>query len=192
MYLTEIDENTGLVKIDKNNDGVLAIKEFRDLIENEEYGIFCLTAVALVADYQSPIRYYNSDDRPRKAQEEVTGNRDFWIWKEEIIQKALVKYEALQHDPTLEEGRIYYEQKINKLKDIQDYDKLPLNDEKRKLVNMSDLKKELRAINSDIDDYKKRTEGTDLYQNSPVKNGYELSRLEQKLEKRNSFYHSIR
>lgn len=192
MYLTQIEEKTGLIKIEQNDDGVLAIKEFRALLDSKEHGLQCLTAVALVADYQSPIKYYNSDDRPRKAQEEVTGNRDFWNWNASIIQEALVKYDALQHDPTLEEGRIYYEQKINKLREIQEYDFLPINDEKRQKISMSSLKKELRDINSDIDDYKKRTEGTDLYQHSPVKNGYQLSRLEQKLLKRNSFYHSVR
>lgn len=192
MYLTELDEKTGLVLIDKGNDGVLAIKEFRDILESKEHGLYCLTAIALTADYLSPIKFYNDKDRPRKAQEEVTGNRNAWEWNVEIIQAALKKYDNLQYDPTLEERRIFYDQKVRKLKQIKDYDLLPLDSPERKSVTMASLKKELRDINKDIEDFEKRISGQDIYSESPVVNGYLLSRLEQKLEKRNSFYHEIR
>jgi len=192
MYLTRLDDKTGLLVIEDNDDGILAIKELRELLNDERFGIRCLTAVALVADYQSPIRYYNDDDRPRKAQEEVTGDRDFWIWNSTEIQVALRKYDYLQYDPTLEEGRIHYDQKVKKLKEIQAYGSLPENDDKLKTTSIIQLKKELKSINTDIDDYEKRIEGKNIYDQSPVKNGYALSRLEQKLEKKNSFYHAIR
>lgn len=192
MYLTELDKETGLVIIDKNNDGILAIKEFRDILNNDEFGINCLTAIALVADYTSPIKYYSYQDRPKKAQEEVTGDRNYWEWNLEIIQIALKKYDALQYDPTVEEQRIYYNQKITKLKEIQEFDGLPIDDPKRVPNAMAKLKKELRDINTDIVDFEKRIEGKDIFSESPVVNGYTLSRLEQKLEKRNSFYHQVR
>lgn len=192
MYLTRIDPKTGLVLIEDCDDGVLAIREFKALIESPKHGLHCFTAVALTVDYQSPIKYYSDTDRPRAAQEEVTGDRDSWEWNVEIIQAALKKYDALQYDPTLEEQRLYQDQKINKLREIKEFDRLDENDEKRKKTSMAQLKKELRNINSDIEDFSKRVDGKDIYNQSPVKNGYKLTRLEQKLEKRNSFYHEIR
>lgn len=190
MYLTSLDKKTGLVIIEDNEDGVLSIQEFRDLINSEEHGLRCFTAVAITADYQSPYRYYSDNDRPKKAQEEVTGKRDFWAWNVDLIQKALKKYDLLQYDPTLEEGRIYYNQKVKKLKEIQDFDEK--SDEDRKKTSIAQLSKELKSINSDIEDYEKRISGKEIYSESPVKNGYKLSRLEQKLEKTNSFYHTGR
>lgn len=192
MYLTSLDIKTGLVIIDDNEDGVLAIKEFRDLINDEKHGIQCFTAVAITVDYQSPYRYYSDNDRPKKAQEEVTGNRNYWEWNTDLIQKALKKYDQLQYDPTLEEGKIYYNQKINKLKEIQEFETLADDDPKRKSKTVAQMSKELKLINTDLEDYEKRISGKEIYSQSPVKNGYKLSRLEQKLEKTNSFYHTER
>ncbi len=192
MYLTSLNPKTGLLEIEEGNDGILAIKEFRDVIQNKKLGLHCLTAIALTADYQSPILYYNDKDRPRKAQEEVTGDRDAYEWNTEIIQKALKKYDDLQYDPTLEEKRIYYNQKVMKLKAIQGFDNKQGDEVKIGGVSMSQLKKDLRAINSDIEAFDKRVAGLNIFSESPVVNGYTLSRLEQKLEKRNSFYHDVK
>ena len=192
MYLTKLNSETGLLLIEDNEDGILAIKEFRDILNSEDHGLGCLTAIALVADYQSTIKYYSDKDRPRKAMEEVTGDRDEWEWNVDIIQLALKKYDALQYDPTLEEGRIYYDQKVQKLKEIQNWDTLPDDSPSRVGSSMTSLKKELRAINDDIQLYDKRISEKDIYKDSPVVNGYKLSRLEQKLENKHSFYHEIR
>lgn len=192
MYLTEIDSKTGLLKVDGVDDGILAIEEFRNVIDDETLGLRCLTAIALTADYLTPIRFYDENDRPKKAMEETTGNRTAWIWNQDKIQLALKKYDYLQYDPTLEEGRIHYDRKVKKLKEIQEYESLELNDEKRKLNSSTKLTDELRAINKDMAAYKKENEGQELHNSSPVKNGYALSRLEQKLEKKNSFYHGKR
>lgn len=192
MYLTRIDKETGFIQIEDNLDGVLAIKEFRDILNSDKHGIACLTSIALMVDYQSPIKFYSEKDRPRKAMEETSGDRDKWEWNTDIIQLALKKYDALQYDPTLEEGRIYYDQKVRKLKEIVEYDSLPLDSDLVKGRSMFSLKKDLRAINDDIDSYEKRIDNKDVYQNSPVINGYKLSRLEQKLDKKNSFYQKVR
>jgi hypothetical protein len=190
MYLTRLDPKTGLLLIEDNEDGILAIKEFREILNSENLGLRCLTAIALTADYQSTIRYYSDKDRPRKAMEEVTGNRDAWPWNIEKIQIALRKYDSLQYDPTLEEGRIHYDQKVRKLKEIKLFETSPAEDPKRKLTSVAQLKKELRAVNVDIEDFEKRISGKDIYSESPVVNGYTLSRLEQKLENDKSFYHT--
>mgnify|MGYP003640316804 CR=1 FL=1 len=190
MYLTRVNPKDGLLFIEDGEDGILCIKEFRDLVNDKKYGLMCLTAVALTADYQSKINFYDDKDRPRKAQEEVTGNRDYWEWKSEPIQKALKKYEALQFDPTLEEKRIYDIQKVLKLREMENYP--DLSEDEKKKTSMVQLRKDMRLINQDIAELEKRTENKDIYSNSPVVNDYELSRLEQKLESKNSFYHKIR
>lgn len=192
MYLTRINPETGHLLIEDGEDGILAVKEFRDILNNKDLGLQCLTAVALTVDYQSPIKFYSDKDRPRKAMEEVTGNRDEWVWNTDIIQLAMKKYDTLQYDPTLEEGRIYYNQKVARLKIISQWDTLPADDVSKVGRNMFDLKKDLRSINADIMDYEKRIENKDIYKESPVVNGYKLSRLEQKLEKKNSFYQETR
>lgn len=192
MYLTEIDKKTGLIDISNVNDGVLAIKAFRDVIENEELGLRCLTAIALTVDYLSPIKFYDDHDRPKKAMEETTGIRTYWPWNLDVIQLALKKYDELQYDPTLEEGRIHYNRKVKKLKEIQEYESLPKDSEERKAKNPNQLTTELRSINKDLIEYEATIENKDVYKESPVKNGYALTRLEQKLEKRNSFYSQTR
>lgn len=192
MYLTRLNPETGHLLIEDGEDGILAIKEFRAILNNGDLGLACLTAVALTVDYQSPIKFYSDKDRPRKAMEEVTGNRDEWEWNTDIIQLAMKKYDSLQYDPTLEEGRIYYNQKVERLKLISEWDSLPADSPSKVGRNMQDLKKDLRIINTDIMDYEKRIENKDIYKESPIVNGYKLSRLEQKLEKKNSFYQEIR
>jgi hypothetical protein len=195
MYLTEIDPKSGFLIIDKEHDGILAIKEFRDILDDKKLGLPCLTAIALTADYQSPVKYYNDKDRPRKAMEEATGNRDAFDWKIEVIQKALVKYDALQYDPTLEEGRIHYQRKVSKLKEFKESEEKfgkGIKDKNGKEIlfrSPSQCAADLRKINEDIKEYEKQIQGKDTYSESPVRNGYALSRLEQKIEKKNSFYH---
>ena len=190
MYLTTIDKKEGFVDITDIQDGVMAIKEFKDIIEDKKLGIACFTAIALTVDYLSPLRHYGSDDRARAAQEEVTGKRDAFPWKSPKIQEALKKYDMLQFNPDIEEGRIHNEQRIRKMRQISEYDSWTEEDKKK--ISMVQLKKDLRNINSDLEDYQKRISGKEIYSESPVVNGYSLSRLEIKQKKKNSFYHEVR
>jgi hypothetical protein len=197
MYLTKINAKTGLVDISDENDGVLAIKAFRDLIDSKDLGLEAFTAVALYVDYESKVRFYSEKDRPRKAMEEVTGNRDAFVWNQELIQAALKKYDDLQYDPVREEGRLYYESKVKRLKEYkesEEYHSKPRNkdDESPVLRNPSQIRSDLRKINEDIKDYEKQIQGKDLDSSPAAKNGYKLTRLEQKLEKKNSFYNEVR
>ena len=198
MYLTELDKKTGLIVIDKQGDGVLAIKEFREIIYDEKLGIKCMTAIALAVDHQSILRFYSEDDRPKAAQEEVTGKRNAWEWKQDKIQLALKKYDWLQYDPTVEEGRVHYQRKVNKLREYKQAEKYygkghkDDNGVELTFTKPSILARELRDINTDIKNYEDSIQGKELYNASPVKDGYALTRLEQKLEKKNSFYNTIR
>ena len=90
MYLVELDPATGLVKVNGEYDGVRAIKEFRDVINNKDLGLECFTAIALTVDYLTPIRYYKEKDRPYKAMGIATkGNRRAFVWDQELIQVCL-------------------------------------------------------------------------------------------------------
>lgn len=209
MYLAKINSKNGLLELEDEKDGLLAIKVFRDILHDEQFrvkekdqypGIRCLTAIALTADYLSIIRFYDEKDRPRKAMEEVTGNRDIFVWDQEPIQVALKKYDDLQYDPVVEEGKLYYEAKVQKLKQYRESEKyygkkhnLKDADGKEKFFeNPASIRTQIRKINDDIKEYEKQIQGKEVFGNSPVKNGYKLSRLEQKLEKKNSFYNEIR
>ncbi len=198
MYLTRINSKTGLVDIEDIESGVLAIKEFKAVIDHPALGITCFTAIALTADYKSPIQFYSEKDRPRKAMEEVTGNRDEWIWPQELIQVALKKYDDLQYDPVIEEGKIHDERKMNALKAFkyaeEHYDKDHDDGQGGKISTLapSVIASQLRKINDDIKHWKDNVQGKDIFENSPSKDGYKLSRLEQKLEKKNSFYKTVR
>jgi hypothetical protein len=198
MYLTRINPKTGLLVIEDDEDGILAIKEFRDILDDVDLGLGCLTAIALTADYQSVVRYYSDVDRPKKAMEEVTGNRNEWVWAQEKIQLALKKYDALQYDPTLEEGKIHYQRKVNKLKEYKEAEQMygkghkDPNGKELTFTNPSIIAKQLRQINDDIKEYEKGIQGKEIFGDSPIKNGYKLSRLEQKIEKKNSFYTELR
>ena len=198
MYLTTIDDKTGFVRIDIEEDGVLAIKEFKNVIDTPDLGIEAFTCVALVVDYKSLLRHYSDKDRPRAAMEQVVGDRDKFVWKQELIQIALKKYDELQYDPVIEEGRIHYQRKINKLQEFkyseENYGK-NLKDDKGEPIavkNPSTISAELRKINEDIAFYEKSIQGKDVHQGAPTINGYTLSRLEQKLEKKKSFYNERR
>jgi len=253
MYLVELDPFTGLVRIDGEFDGVRAIPEFRAIINDENLGIRCFTAIALTVDYLTPIKYYRENDRPYKAMEISTaGDRRAFEWNQELIQQCLIKYDELQYNATVEEKRALDFMLLEKLKEIKlqketdtfiaveeadefniedlageyrDIKKLfkecewntftskeqasiirkaniyvigPDNrtreeahrtrDEERMMV----LFKQLNTIKSLIDNFNKSNEGTDIFADGPIKNGYKLTRLEEKAIDKNSFYHKGR
>lgn len=186
MFLTQVDPKTGLLDISNERDGILCIKAFRDVINDKKLGLECMTAIALTIDYETPWRHYSILERPVKAMEEITGNRNAFSWPQEKIQVALKKYDELQFDPVLQEGVIHENRKRNKLREIEDSER-DLEKE-----TPTSLFADLRAINKDVEFYKASIAGKDLYENAPSKNGYTLSRLEQLVEKKNSFYSQVR
>lgn len=251
MYLTTLDTRTGLVKVDGEFDGVRAIKEFRDVINDPELGIECFTAIALTADYLTPIGYYTENDRPYKAMEKATGgNRRAFPWPCEKIQLALKEYNKLQYNPTIEEKRTLDFMLLEKLKEIKDqknkmanYEPTPLatkdnieeildinrdaeklleekpwehysereqtslirkinervikpfnerqrdNKSKRDEEKIMTLFKQLETIKSLISTFNSQHKDEDIYGDGPVRNGYHLTRLEEKQLDENSFYH---
>jgi hypothetical protein len=253
MYLTELDPITGLVRITGENDGVMAIGEFRDVINNPDLGIQCFTAIALTADYLTPIRHYHINDRPFKAMEQATrGNRRAFVWDQELIQLALVKYKELQYNPVVEEKVSLDFMLREKMKEITsqkeknsfvpteeatmdniedligeyreikklvgDLDWQTFSEKEKQSVirkaniyvigpenrtkeddyrkrdeeKMVDLFKQLNVIKSFVDNFKKENDSNDIYADGPVRNGYKLTRLEEKQLDKNSFYYKGR
>lgn len=181
MYLTELDPVTGTIKYEGPFDGIMSIKEFREVVNDETLGIKCFTSIALTVDYLTPIKYYREEDRPYKAMEICNdGNRRAFDWNQEKIQKALIKYDELQYNATIEEKRALDFMLLEKLKEIKDE-----KEEDRRL----DLFRQLNTIKSLIENFNKANEEKDIYADGAVVNGYRLTRLEEKILDKNSFYH---
>lgn len=180
MYLCKVNTVTGLIDVAADQDGFYAIPEFRRLLNSKQYGLEKLTCVALVVDYESPIRMYHEKEKPFKAMDNVLNNRKLINWKSDEIQEALIAYKALQHDLDLEEKKMLDNMRFDKQMEA---DQAPTLEEKMKKIQ------ELGRIKALIAAFNSQTSNKDLYENSPVRNGYTLSRLEQKLENKKSFYH---
>lgn len=179
MYLTRINRITGLVLIEDDMDGFYAIPEFRKVLELKD-GLKIFTCIALVADHLSPIRNYSMDERPSKAMDNVFSNRKAFAWKDDHIQEAAIKYNNLQFNLDIEEANQLQQLRFDKLKEIREADNSDAKVQKTK---------ELEKINELVRRFEQKNEGKDLFSGSPVKNGYTLTRLEQLVDNKKSFYH---
>ena len=180
MYLTRINPKTGLVDIGGTQDGVMAIKEFRELINAKEFGLEAFTCVALTMDHLTPHRNYAYIERHKKAMRNVTGDASKYPWKNDLIQAALQKYEFLQYNQELEELKEYDGMQHRKFEEVRTE-----ADDVKKLHLMMELQKIKRAR-------KAFSDGVDqaaLLDDAPSKGDYNLSRLEQKLSNKKSFYY---
>jgi len=187
MYLTELDPVTGFVKVEGPFDGIMAIKEFREVVNDETLGIACFTSIALTVDYLTPIKYYREEDRPYKAMEICNeGNRRAFDWNQEKIQKALIKYDDLQYNATIEEKKALDYMLLEKLQEIKKESANTGEESQEKVLN---LFKQLNTIKTLIENFNKANAEKDIYSDGLVVNGYRLSRLEEKLLDKNSFYH---
>lgn len=176
MYLLELDDN-GLVKEDLEHDGWKSIPSFLDLYKS--LGIKAITVVALYADHLSPLRYYPEKDRFNKALDFVCNERKIKFLNDKI-QLAIINYKELQYSHTIEEKRLLESLKINALNEIKS-----IEDPSEKIKAL----KRLSDINSSLEAFEKKNGQKDLYLESPVRNGYKLSRLEIKLTDKKSFYY---
>jgi hypothetical protein len=180
MYLLQLNPITGLVKDDPELDSWIAIDSFRDLVLKPGYGIQALTCVALVMDYASLLKNYSEKERHLKAMEIVFNNRKALNWNCDEIQLACINYKELQYNPSLEEKRLLDELRIGKLNEIKDAEGT---------FKKTSLLKELANINDLHDSFDKKNSSKDLFAESPVRNGYKLTRLEIKILDRKSFYY---
>ena len=179
MYLVDVDTVSGLVKVEGSYDGLMFVKEFREVVNDPMLGVECMTCIALVADWLTPIRYYTERDRPIKAMRNVMNNGTAFIWKQKKIQEALIKYKELQYNPALVEKNTLDSMLIEKLNEIKK--------EKNKQKQI-DLFNQLSTIKELLKSWNKQNEDINPYADGPIEGGYPLSRLEEKLKDRNSFY----
>lgn len=169
-----------MVDLSDINDGVLAIKEFKNVIDAEHLGIQAFTAIALTIDHETPWKFYDYKERHIKAMREVTGNGESFNWGDDLIQLALKKYDELQYNPTIKELQLLEEIQHKKIEQVETAEDL---DEKQKLLKglgeIRTLRKEMiSSINM-----------TEVLNDAPTINGYTLTRLEQKVKNDKSFYH---
>lgn len=176
MYLTEIDDETGLILDHPTNSGWKAIKDFYTLYKKK--GIKAFTAVALVADYQSPLRHYKERDRFERASDEVYGKRNAIDFEDEIVKKALEKYKDLQLDPDLETEKINSEIKIRLIQKISEANRLDDDTAiERYRKAMENHEKAITSFNARFD---KRS----VLEKAVTSTGYELSRIEADIKSR--------
>lgn len=180
MYLIEIDPITGLIKEDEVLDGWKAIPSFKALYEKEGYGLKALTCVALVMDYTSIIKNYSEKERPIKAMEIIFDNRKALNWNCDEVQLACINYKELQYNPTLEEKSLLEELRISKLNEIKNA---------KSSLEKAVLLKELSNINDLVKSFEAKNGTANTFNESPVRNGYALSRLEIKILDQKSFYY---
>lgn len=180
MYLLQINPLTGLIKEDPELDGWMVIESFRELVNKKGFGLQALTCVALVMDYGSLIKHYSEKERPLRAMEIVFNNRKALNWNCDEIQLACINYKELQYNPALEEKTLLDELRITKLNEIKNADNT---------FKKTTFLKELQNINALHDSFDNKNGSKDLFLESPVRNGYKLSRLEIKILDKKSFYY---
>lgn len=181
MYLVEIDIATGLVKYENQYDGIMAIKAFRDVVNEKDLGIECFTSIAMVMDWLSPIRHYSLDDRPKKAMYHVMKKRNAFPWTNGLIQAALEKYGELQYNPDLVEKESLDNLLRGKLIEIKN---------NKRASDTTELFKQLNTIKELIKTWNKDNEDKNPFSEGPVVEGYLLSRLEEKMLDKHSFYNN--
>ena len=174
MYLVELDDDTGLVKDDINNDGWKAIKVFRDLYK--KHGLKGFTLVALSCDYLTPFAQYNNEERPYRAMQELYESRLIIDITEDIWRAAFTKYKDLQRNNDLEFERINRDYQTNLL------DKLSritseIEIDQAEFERVQDL---INKFEDRMDKFKKKFNKTEIVKEHGIaSNGYKLSRIEQ-------------
>lgn len=183
MFLTRIDPKTGLVDLGGTDDGIMAIIDFRKIIQTPKLGIECFTCIALTVDYLSPIHFYPAKERHIRAMKNITGKSNSFLWANDFIQKACLTYSDLQYNPIFEEREMLLEMRLAKLADIKD-----AADDLKKRTLFADLEK----IKSLQDKFNKNTDIESALQESSAAGDYNLSRLEKRIIDKKSFYHEKR
>ena len=108
MYLVNINRAGDIYKDD---DGVMLVPEFQEVLQAEGLGQVAMKWVALVCDYESPYRHFTESERKKAVSKDLYGT---YKWKGESLPKvlaALDKYKELQFDP-LDEQLIAFNKKV--------------------------------------------------------------------------------
>jgi len=109
VYLLKLDKRGDVIQED---DGMFAIPEFRELIEQKGYGMKAMLWVALVCDYDSPYRHFVERERIKSVSKTVFDTYNWSGIKNKKIADAISKYKELQFDP-LDAQLIAFNEKID-------------------------------------------------------------------------------
>ena len=107
MYLLQLDKKGAAIEED---DGLYAIEEFRDLVD--ELGIKAMLWVALVCDYDSPYRHFVERERVKSVSKSVFDKYEWRGVRNEKVILATQKYKELQFDP-LDAQLVAFNEKID-------------------------------------------------------------------------------
>jgi hypothetical protein len=176
MYLIEISKTTGLISEDLTNSGWRAIKDFRNLVDVR--GLEALTVVALVKDYQSPLRNYSQEDRPARAMEEIFDNREALDFNNDLLKNALNKYMELQFNIELEQRNLNNEIKIRYVKKIFEANN------KEDEVEIEKYTRLLQKHEVSTKAFDQKIDVDELMKKSVTNSGYELTRIENDINSR--------
>lgn len=182
MYLIQLDSD-GFVMDTPLHDNWKAIKEFREVYN--KYKIKGITVIALTCDYESVYRYYtNEKDRFLRSVDEMYGNRT-QLKLNDLLQKAIDKYNELQYNPNLERIRQFEEYRDRLIQRIGTNMKMETPEAEAEVKRLNTL---LASQETAFKDFMKSIDRNDIMQKTAVtSNGYELSRIEiDLLTKKNS------
>ena len=107
MYLLQLNKKGDIVEED---DGLYAINEFKDLVD--DLGIKAMLWVALVWDYDRPYRHFVERERVKSVSKKVFDKYEWSGVRNEKILKAVQKYKELQFDP-LDAQLVAFNEKID-------------------------------------------------------------------------------
>lgn len=180
MYLTRINPKTNLIDVSDTQDGVLCIKAFSEIIKDKNFGIECMTCIALAVDYASPMRMYPRLERPFAAMRFVTGNTKSFPWNNDLVMEACDVYERLQFNADLEELNIIKQMRLEKLAELRDA---------KDTLTRTNILAEIKKVKEMEKRYTDEDMARFIDESESKKNQYKLSRLEHKLKNKNTFYH---
>ena len=172
MYLIKFTSKGNIIKSD---DGVMAVPEFKDVIEAEGYGPQAMKWVALVMDYDSPYRHFGEKERIRSVSLDIYGTHSWKGCFDDVVLRAMDKYKELQYDPLDEQLRAF-NSKINEYTTL--INNTPLNEENAESMQkiMTNLEKMLKTSQVILDTIERRGE------RKKIQGDRELSFLERKQE----------
>ena len=177
MIFMQIDPATGLVYEPEGVfDGWLSVKVFREAYKKN--GIKYITAIALTADYLSPINYYNNEDRPIRAVEIAYEKRHAIKSDTKMFKECIEMYMEFQKDTDLEM------RKVNDAIKIRLLEKLSKANQDDDYVEVEKISKNLSAHETRIKQFNEKFNIHDAIGKAVASNGYELSRIEAEIVSR--------
>ena len=109
MYLLKLDKRGDVIQQD---DGMFAVLEFIEVLEQKSLGLKAMLWVALVCDYDSPYRHFVERERIKSVSKAVFDTYNWSGISNKKIANAIIKYKELQFDP-LDAQLIAFNEKID-------------------------------------------------------------------------------